>query len=143
MKQLFLLLTTVTLLFAGCKKDSSSSSGEVTLKYEIQSTTAFSTLTAGGGSFPAISVIYANETGQQQREEINTTTSTWSKTIQLTSTQRPIPIMFYVSGFTSSTSGTGVVRIYVNGVVKASQNVSITPGLGYGIFGGNIVHNLF
>jgi hypothetical protein len=142
MKQLFLLLTTVTLFFEGCKKDSSSSSGEVNLKYEIQSTTAFST-TAGGGLFPAISVMYVNETGQQQREEINKTTSTWSKTIQLTSTQRPIPIMFYVSGFTSSTSGTGVVRIYVNGVVKASQNVSITPGSGFGIFGGNIVYNLF
>ena len=138
MKQLFFLLTIVVFLFAGCEKDSSS--GSVTFKYEIVSTSAFIPVVISVVQlYPPITVTYANETGQQQREEINSTASTWSKTIQLTTTQRPIPIMFYVSGNTLNVPGTGVVRIYANGVLKASQNVTISNGF----FAGNIVYNLF
>ncbi len=138
MKQLLLLLSIVVFLFAGCEKDSSS--GSVTLKYEIVSTSAFVPVVMSGVQlYPPITVFYANETGQQQREEINSTASSWSKTIQLTTTQRPIAIMFYVSGHTLNVSGTGVVKIYANGVLKASQNVTVSNGL----FTGNIVYNLF
>lgn len=138
MKQLFLLLSIVVFLFAGCEKDSSS--GSVTLKYEIVSTSDFIPVVISGVQIaPPISVTYVNETGQQQREEINSTAPSWSKTIQLTTTQRPIPIMFYVSGNTLNVTGTGTVKIYANGVLKASQNVTILNG----IFAGNIVYNLY
>jgi hypothetical protein len=124
MKQLFLLLTIVVFLFAGCEKDSSS--GNVTLKYEIVSTSAFSPVFSSGVQVaPPLTVNYINETGQQQNEQINTNSSTWSKTIQLTATQRPIIIMFNTTAYTASEQGTGVVKLYVNGVLKASQNVTI------------------
>ena len=138
MKQLLLLLSIVTMFFAGCEKDSSS--GNVTLKYEIVSSSAFVPVVISGVQIsPPLTVTYANETGQQQREEINSTASSWSKTIQLTTTQRPIAIMFYVSGNTLNVSATGVVKIYANGVLKASQNVTNSNG----IFVGNIVYTLF
>ena len=93
---------------------------------------------------PPLTVTYINETGQQQREEINSTSSSWSKTIQLTNTQRPIAILFYVSASPLNSQGTGVVRIYANGSLVASQNATIMGGLtGTGLFSGNLVHNLF
>ena len=123
MKQLFLILTIVAFLFTGCEKDSSSgngnSSGNVTLKYEIESTKILS---------PPLIVTYMNETGQAQSEQINTNTSTWSKTIQLTASQRPILIIFNVAAYTATAPGTGVVRLHVNGVLKASQNIQIGEG---------------
>lgn len=132
MKHLFLLSTIAVFLFTGCKKDSGP--GNVTLKYEIESSSAFTSLI----------ITYMNETGQQQNESINSTASSWSKTIQLTNTQRPIAIMFYVTGSTLNSQGTGVVRIYADGILAASQNVTIMGGLtGTGFFSGNLVHNLF
>ena len=131
MKQLFLILTIVAFLFTGCDNDSSSgngnSSGNVTLKYEIESTSAFTPAFINGVQFfPPLNVTYINETGQQQSEQINTNTSTWSKTIQLTASQRPIGILFNATAYTTNASGTGIVRIYMNGVLKASQNIQIT-----------------
>lgn len=131
MKQLFLILTIVAFLFTGCENDSSSgngtSSGNVTLKYEIVSTSAFSPVFLNGAQFsPPLNVTYTNESGQPQSEQINTNTSTWSKTIQLTATQRPIIISFNTTAYTATATGTGVVRVYVNGVLKAFQNVQMT-----------------
>jgi hypothetical protein len=132
MKQLFLLLTIVALLFTGCQNDSDSvngtSSGNVTLKYEIESTSAFSPVFLNGVQLqPPLNVTYINESGQAQSEMINTNASTWSKTIQLTATQRPININFNTTAFTATATGTGILRVYVNGVLKASQNVQIAP----------------
>lgn len=143
MKHLFLLSTIAVFLFTGCKKDSSS--GNVTLKYEIESSSAFTPVILNGVQLvPPITVMYMNETGQQQREEINSTSSSWSKTIQLTNTQRPIAIIFYVTGNTLNSQGTGVVRIYANGSLVASQNVTILPmSPTTGLFSGNLVYNLF
>jgi hypothetical protein len=143
MKHLFLLSTIAVFLFTGCKKDSGS--GNVTLKYEIESSSAFTPVILNGVQLiPPLTVTYINETGQQQREEINSTSSSWSKTIQLTNTQRPIAILFYVSASTLNSQGTGVVRIYANGSLVASQNATIMGGLtGTGLFSGNLVHNLF
>ena len=86
MKQLFLILTIVAFLFTGCEKDSSSgngaSSGNVTLKFEVVSTSAFSPVFVNGAQIlPPLNVTYINESGQAQSEQINTNTSTWSKTI--------------------------------------------------------------
>ena len=133
MKQLFLLLTIVVFLFTGCEKDSSSgndsTSGKVTLKYEIVSTSAFSPVFLNGAQIvPSGNVTYINESGQAQSELINTNTLTWSKTIQLTATQRPILIIFNTTAYTATATGTGILRVYVNGVLKAFQNVQITNG---------------
>ena len=131
MKQLFLILTIIVFLFTGCEKDSSSvngtSSSNVTLKFEVVSTSAFSTVFLNGAQFlPPLNVTYTNESGQQQIEQINTNTSTWSKTIQLTETRRPINILFNATAYTATATGTGVVRVYVNGIQKAFQNVQMT-----------------
>ena len=131
MKQLFLIVTIVAFLFTGCDNDSSSgngnSSGNVTLKYEIESTSAFGPVFLSGVQFlPPLNVTYTNESGQQQSEQINTNTSTWSKTIQLTATQRPIIILFNTTAYTATATGTGVLRVYVNGVLKSFQNVQMT-----------------
>ena len=145
MKQLFLLLTIVVFLFSGCEKDSSS--GSVTLKYEIVSTSAFSPVFSSGVQVaPPLTVFYINETGQQQNEQINSNSSSWSKTIQLTATQRPIMILFNVTAYTASEQGTGVVRLYVNGVLKASQNVTVTASgfqAGKGTFTGYLNHFIY
>ena len=131
MKQLFLILAIVAFLFTGCDNDSSSGNGtssvNVTLKYEIESTSAFNPAFLNGVQFyPPLNVTYINETGQAQSEQINTNASTWSKTIQLTA-QRPIIISFNTTAYTATASGTGVLRVYVNGVLKAFQNVQIAP----------------
>lgn len=124
MKQLLILLTMVPFLFTGCKKDSSS--GNVTLKYEIVSPSAFApVLLSGTQLMPPLRVTYANETGQSQTEQINTNASTWSKTIKFTA-RLPIPISYNVTAYTANASGTAVVRLYVNGVLEASQNIQIT-----------------
>ena len=129
MKQLFLHLIIVAFLFTSCEEDSGSvnvpSSANVTLKYEVESPSAFTAF----NSLPPLRVSYSNETGILQSEEIqiNTNTTTWSKTIQLTATQRPIIIQFTAAAFTVNASGTAVVRLYVNGDLKAFQNVQIQP----------------
>jgi hypothetical protein len=150
MKRLLILLTMVPFLFTGCKKDSSS--GNVTLKYEIVSPSAFAPVFLSGTQLiPPLTVYYINETGQMQTEEINTNASTWSKTIQLTASQRPISILFNYSAYTANASGTGVGRIYVNGVLEASQNIQMTSnpyqGSSFtgatGKFTGYLIHPLF
>lgn len=122
MKQLLTLLTIVAFLFTGCKKDSSS--GNVTLKYEIVSSSAFASTIYG---LPPLRVTYTNETGQSQSEQINTNTSTWSKTIELTATQRPIMIALTAIGITANSTGTSEARLYVNGVVKANVTSQFQP----------------
>ena len=149
MKQLFLILAIVAFLFTGCENDSSSgngtSSGNVTLKYEIESTSAFNPgFLSGVQLYSPLNVTYINETGQQQNELINTNASTWSKTIQLTATQRPIIISFNTTAYTATASGTGVLRVYVNGVLKAFQNVQIaTSPFAGGTFTGYINYPLY
>jgi len=156
MKQLFLILTIVSFLFTGCDNDSSSSngtsSGNVTLKYEIESTSAFGPVFLSGVQLqPPLNVTYINESGQAQSELINTNTLTWSKTIQLTATQRPIIIYFNTTAYTATATGTGILRVYVNGVLKAFQNVQITSngyqGVGFtgatGRFTGYINYPLY
>ena len=143
MKQLLTLLTIVAFLFTGCKKDSSS--GNVTLKYEIVSSSAFTPVVIGGTQIGApLSVTYTNETGQSQSEQINTNASSWSKTIELTATQRPIIISFITTAYTANSTGTSEVRIYVNGVIKANVIPQITPSPNAGgTFFGYLTHPLY
>lgn len=142
MKQNYLFILILIFGFTGCKKDSGSES--VTIKYEIVSSSPFKDLNISGTVFPAITVVYVNESGQQQTEQINSTALTWSKTIQLSTTQRPIPITFYTSTYTSNTSGTGIIRIYINGTLKSFLNCSITQNIsGVGSFGGQVRYDLY
>ena len=137
MKQILTLLTIVAFLSTGCKKDSSS--GNVTLKYEIVSSSAFDTAILG---IPPLTVTYTNETGQSQSEQINTNASTWSKTIELTATQRPIMISLVASGYTANSTGTSEARLYVNGVVKANVTSQIQPSFPNGFFTATLFHLL-
>ncbi len=135
MKQSLALLTIVAFLSTGCEKDLNS--GSVTLNYEIVSSSAFESAILGS---PSLTVTYTNETGQSQSEQINTNASTWSKTIKLTSTQRPIMISLGASGYTSNSTGTTEARLYVNGVVKANVTSQIQPVLNNGFFTATLFH---
>lgn len=142
MKQIYLYILILIFGFTGCKKDSGSES--VTIKYEIVSSSPFKDLNISGTTFPAITAVYVNESGQQQTEQINSTALTWSKTIKLSTTQRPIPILFYASTYTENTSGTGIIRIYINGALKSFLNCSISPNIsGAGTFGGQVRYDLY
>jgi hypothetical protein len=131
MKQLFLLLTIVAILFVGCKKDEDAYGGKIILKYEVISTLPFQSISTSSFS---LMVGYTNATGQMQYEQLNITGKTWTKTVELTTNQRPLSIMLGGSGFTSGTTGTVTANVYENGVLKANtvSGISATALQGIG-----------
>ncbi len=135
MKQLFFLLTISLILFTGCKKYEDAYGGKIILKYEIISTLPFQPLPSGSTSLIAS---YTNATGQMQQEQLTITGTTWTKTVELTTTQRPLSIMFGGSGWTSGTTGTVTANVYENGVLKANTLSGISPSGLQGIGTANI-----
>ena len=137
MKQLFLLLTIVAILFVGCKKDegASANGGKLILKYEVISTLPFQSISTANYSLVAS---YTNATGQMQQEQLSITGTTWTKTVELTTTQRPLSIMLGGSGWTSGTTGTVTANVYENGVLKANTVSGISASGLQGIGTANI-----
>lgn len=99
MKQIFFLLTTCFILNS-CSNDTNTNS--VSIKYELSSTSPFTNINSVGGTLPAVTVAYTNETGQRQQEQLQISTTTWSKTINLTTSQRPIAIAMEANGNTQT-----------------------------------------
>ncbi len=130
MKQLLLLLSISVILFIGCKKDEDAYGGKIILKYELVSTSSF---------HPSygIAAQYSNSTGQVQAEGVSPTGTTWTKSIELTATQRPIGLMFSAVGYTVGTTGKVTMNIYENDALKASKVLYITDMSGYGAFIGS------
>jgi hypothetical protein len=109
----------------GCKKDDAASpnGGKTILKYEIISTIPFTVLPTSNYS---LSVSYTNATGQTQVEQTTITSATWTKTVELTSTQRPLGITLGGSGFTNGVSGSVTINIYENDILKATNIGSVS-----------------
>ena len=138
----FVLIFLLSVIFNGCSSDSNNSgSNSDVIKYEITSTSPFQVINSGTSALPSITVGYTNETGQQQQDQLLVGGTTWTKTVNLTTPQRPIQVVLSASGYTQSSNGTVTLKVYVNNVLRGTQNLSISPNPipNYGIFiGGNI-----
>lgn len=143
MKGALTLLTIAMLTITGCKKDDEAgpNGGKTVLKYEIVSTSPFQVITGIGTNY-SVNASYINATGNTQTEQSSVTGTTWSKTVEFTSTQRPIAISLIASGYTASTTGTVTANIYENGVLKANSvfNISASGIQGTGMF---IIPNVY
>ncbi len=124
----FALLNIIILTFSGCKKDEETSPKNPIIKYEVISGAPFA-IDSSLGLNTSLYINFTNATGQVETERLQLVgTSTFTREITLTSTQRPISIYFTLSGLTSSLgTGTSIANIYMNGELKASQNMQITP----------------
>ena len=69
----------------------------------------------------SLSLSYTNPTGQVQLEQSSVVTSTWTKTVELTTKQRPISIVFGASGYTNGTNGEVTINLFENDILKASN----------------------
>ena len=115
MKKLLLIIT-ATLLFISCKKsddtsDNSRISGNITVKYEIITTSNVTT----SRDFPQTGIMYTNGTGQPEFLNNFTSGRNWTKTVTINTNQRPVLLNLRSGNFviiTSSGSITG--NIYVN-----------------------------
>lgn len=130
------LLMLALLTFTRCKKDDKTipRGGQTILKYELVSSVPFQSVLGG----PSLNITYTNATGNLQNEQLIVTGTTWTKTVEFTSSQRPIVIYFNPAGNTNATTGTVTANIYENNVIKASTVFNIFSGqaVGIGIFGG-------
>jgi len=120
-----LVLSSLVILTASCKKNSNSSnsnntSGAVSIKYEMVCSAPIQAAPAGLYNY----VTYTNSdaNGTEERNVINSTN--WSKTITLNVTQRPIGIGFSGQTYTGS-SGTITSRIYINNELKDEYSSDI------------------
>ena len=122
------LLITISLL-TSCKKSDATdvTSGPIkspfTVKYEI---------TADRASTVTSSIQYTNSS-LGNSVELNTPL-TWSKTVVITTEQRPTVLFLFstVIKFTSAGKVTG--KIYINGKEKASVTESATDPSGFGVY---------
>jgi hypothetical protein len=144
MKNLLLFFTAIFFAtFISCTKneDSVSSSNAVTspftIKYEVKSTATVRS------SYGLPMVTYVNSTGQKQTESISVLSAStpWSKTINVTSTSRPLQLSLLLSTSPPdvyrlwlTNAGDITQNMYINGVLVASStNTSSTVGSEYNI----------
>jgi hypothetical protein len=138
MKQiLFLLATCLTL--NSCSNDTSTNS--ISMKYELTSTSPFTNINSVGGTLPAVTVAYTNETGQRQQEQLQISGTSWSKTINLTTSQRPVAVAMEANGNTQTNSGSVTLKVYVNGSLRGTHVVNIGQSSfqNYGMFIGGYI----
>jgi hypothetical protein len=134
------LITTLSLIFNGCNSDSDNSNSGTIVRYELISTSNFTT-TFSSGTTPVIipfslSIGYLNESGGQQNVQIVATGNNYTKSVTMQTQLRPIPIQYAVTGYTSNPTGTVTMKIYVNNLLKGTQTVSIANYLNGGMFTG-------
>lgn len=123
----FLLISLLLVIFNGCSSDSNNSvSNSDVIKYEITSTSPFQVINSGTSTLPSITVAYTNETGQRQQEQLQIGGTTWTKTVNLTTPQRPIAVAIEANGNTQTNSGSVTLKVYVNNVLRGTQIVNIS-----------------
>lgn len=142
MKLKFVLISLLYVIFIGCSSDSNNSgSNSDVIKYEITSTSPFQVIGSGTSTLPSITVAYTNETGQRQQEQLQIGGTTWTKTVNLTSPQRPIAVAMEANGNTQTNSGSVTLKVYVNNVLRGTQivNISQSSFQNYGMFIGGYI----
>ncbi|MCX6210885.1 MAG: hypothetical protein NTZ59_15610 [Bacteroidetes bacterium] len=145
---LFLMCFTIL----SCKKSennstSNNTSSPFTVKYEIIPTSKVS------ASWDKPIISYINSTGQLQTESVSNLSdiSTWSKTITVTSTARPLQLSLLVTTtypnyyLVLEKAGSLTQNIYVNGTLMASstnQSSNQVTSFGYKIIVASINHTI-
>ncbi len=138
-KIIFLMAPVFSIVLFGCNSGDINDSDSI--KYELTSTSPFTNINSVGGTFPAVTVAYTNETGQRQQEQLQINGTTWSKVINLTTTQRPVAVVMEANGNTQNNSGSVTLKVYVNGSLRGTQVVNIGPSSfqNYGLFMGGYI----
>jgi hypothetical protein len=135
MKKLILLMFTAVMLI-GCEKSKdelNDTSKTFTVKYEIITT---QDILAVLGPTP---IIYTNGTGQMETVNNFTSGKSWEKTVIVTITNRPLPLILFPEPIYLKSAGTVTGNIYINGTKKATVTNS-TTNVG-GIYGATILLN--
>jgi hypothetical protein len=122
------------MILLGCSRDSESLNSATTIKYEVTSTSSFKTISGGLLTPYSLSITYLNESGGAQTEQLVVTGNIYTKTVNLQTKLRPIPIQYVVSGCTQDISGSVTIKIYVNNTLKGSATSSINNLSGVGYF---------
>jgi len=130
MRPLFSVIIVMSILISSisCKKDggtdSSSISSPFTVKYEV---TANKPITNSGGGFQ-----YTNS-AMGLVVDFNPTLP-YTRTVTVTSTNRPFFLWLYGNGVEMSSAGNVTGKIFINGAEKASVTIPVTEIAQSGIF---------
>ena len=117
----FIPVLLLLFLFSSCgeKNDLNPS---LKLKYEI-STNSFFLIPAG--NTPSITVSYTNEKGETIFEQIHSNSNTWSKIVNVSSSDRPFEFSFTANGTTRTVNGIVVLKVSANDITKSESQVNI------------------
>ncbi len=118
------LLTITAIFFSACKKENNTPSSPVIVKYEIVSTAALKDTTVMG------SIKYTDASGADQiATDFFPGYKTWTKTITLTTTTRPLTLkLSTASNYFVENSGSVTGKIYINDVEYVRSTTSIVLG---------------
>lgn len=125
----FLAVIAISITFLSCSKSgggSSSTSGNFTLKYEIKTSSPIKN---------PVSISYMNGTAQLETDNSFTSGTTWSKTITVTTTNRPFQAVLPATSIDFNTPGNVIGNIYINGnqVAHVENPTTSSSGTIYGI----------
>jgi hypothetical protein len=126
MKKLLLILIT-SVMIIGCEKskDASDDTNKTfTVKYEIITSQDISP------PFGDIPIMYTNGTGQIETVNNFSTGKSWEKTVTVTTTTRPLPLILFPDPISLKSAGTVTGNIYINGIKKATLTNSTTNTAG-------------
>jgi hypothetical protein len=128
MRKIISLISVLLLILQSCSSgdnnsNSNSISSPFTVKYEIISTSQVR------ASYNSPMITYNNSTNQTQTESVTNLTATtpWSKTVDITTTTRPLQLSLLISGnnpnyyLILANAGSITQNLYINGVLKASS----------------------
>jgi hypothetical protein len=116
-----LIIALITFSITACTPDDPANTGTsspFTLKYEYVLTSP-----ALNGPLNSQTFIYTNATGQVETgPRINDGDMSWSKTITVTTSTRPLIVQLGQTTMQIRSAGSVTANIYINGVLKASSN---------------------
>lgn len=133
MKIINLLVICLFISLLSCSKDNTTNNSiksPFTVKYELICSSSIQTNFLGQQAFiPEIG--YTNGTGQNELSNSFTSGTTWSKTITVTDSRRPLTLFFGVNKMILSAAGKVTGNIYIDGKLNATvTNPTINEGTG-------------
>lgn len=141
MKQLFFLLSIVTVLFVGCKKDEDAASSTKTIvKYELilpAPSIVDTTVLALFQQKPFVRYIDGN--GVFTEVANSNSFTVWSKEIEVT--KRPFMGVLSALGYVNIREGKAKINIYVNGKINTTQELQLVTS-GWDDYGMYNIYNI-
>lgn len=115
------------IVLSGCKKNNGNNgtngtSGSFTVKYEL-TCSAGTTIKIVNG---LASFGYTNVTGQVEYDNAFSSGSLWTKSLTVTTTQRPLQLVFEAISATLTDPGFATGSIYINGTLKATSTYQVS-----------------